>query len=84
MESLALLLLLFLTFKRQPNKMVKHTQLICRLLPTNCLSVFEHFVGLVFKGLNSNIVYQLLCELSNYINLFSIIYTEAATKDVSQ
>ena len=26
--------------------MVKHTQTIRRLLPTNCLSVFDHFVGL--------------------------------------
>ena len=32
--------------------MVKHTQKIRRLLPTNCLSVFEHFVGLALKGLN--------------------------------
>ena len=31
--------------------MVKHTQTIRRPLPTNCLSVFDHFVGLVFKGL---------------------------------
>ena len=84
MESQALLLLPFLTFKRQSNQMVKHTQLICRLLPTNCLSVFDHVVELVFKGLNSNILYQLLCELWDHINLFSIIYTEAATKDVSK
>ena len=31
--------------------MFKHTQTIRRLLSTNCLSVFDHFVGLVFKGL---------------------------------
>ena len=31
--------------------MVKHTQTIHRLLLTNCLSVFDHFVGLVLKGL---------------------------------
>ena len=37
--------------KHQPHKKVKHTQTICRLLPTNCLSVFDHFVGLVRKGL---------------------------------
>ena len=29
--------------------MVKHT--ICWLLTTNCLSVFDHFVGLTLKGL---------------------------------
>ena len=31
--------------------MVKHAQTIRRLLPTNCLSVFDHFVGLALKGL---------------------------------
>ena len=43
--------------KRQPHKMVKHTQTIRRLLPTNflmptiCLSVFDHFMLLALKGL---------------------------------
>ena len=32
--------------------MVKHTQTILWLLPTNCLSVFDHFVGLAIKWLN--------------------------------
>ena len=32
--------------------MVKHTQTIRRQLPTNCLSVFDRFVGLTLKGLN--------------------------------
>ena len=36
---------------RQPHKMVKHTQTICQLLLTNCLSVFDHFKGLALKGL---------------------------------
>ena len=31
--------------------MVKHPQTIFRLLPTNCVSVFDHFVGLALKGL---------------------------------
>ena len=31
--------------------MVKHTQTIRRLLPTNFLSMFDHFVGLTHKGL---------------------------------
>ena len=38
---------------RQAHKMVKHTQTIRRLLPTNCLSVFDHFVWLALKGLMS-------------------------------
>ena len=32
--------------------MVKHTQTIRRQKPTNCLSVFDHFVGLMRKGLS--------------------------------
>ena len=40
------------SFERQPHKMVEHTQTIRRLLPTNCLSVFDHIVELEIKGLN--------------------------------
>ena len=32
--------------------MVKRTQTICRLLLTNFLSVFDHFVGLALKSLS--------------------------------
>ena len=32
--------------------MVKRTQTIRRQQPLNCLSVFEHVVGLALKGLN--------------------------------
>ena len=39
---------------RQPHKMVKHTQTIRRLQPTNVFSVFDHFVGLAHEGLNCN------------------------------
>ena len=39
------------SLKRQPHKMVKHTQAIRPLLLKNCLSVFGHFVGLELKGL---------------------------------
>ena len=39
-------------FKRKPHKMVNHTQTICWLLPTNCLSMFDHLVGLALKGLS--------------------------------
>ena len=34
--------------------MVKHIQTIRRREATNCLSVFDHFVGLALKGLNKN------------------------------
>ena len=34
--------------------MVKNTQTIRRQQPTNCLSVFDHIVGLELKGLNKN------------------------------
>ena len=39
-------------FQHQPPKMVKHAQTFHRLFPANCLSVFDHFVGLALKGLN--------------------------------
>ena len=41
-----------LTLQSQTHKMVKHTQTIHWLLPTNYLSVFKHFVESAFKGLN--------------------------------
>ena len=34
--------------------MVKHTQTICPLLLMNCVSVFDHFVELAFKGSKDN------------------------------
>ena len=43
-------------FKRQLHKMVKHTQRIRRLLPTNCLSVSDHFVGLALKELKEELL----------------------------
>ena len=36
--------------------MVKHTQIIRRQKPTNCLSVFDHFVGLALKGLKNMLI----------------------------
>ena len=41
-------------FKHQSQKIVKHNQTIRRQQLTNCLSVFDHFVGLVLKGLRSD------------------------------
>ena len=40
-------------FKRQLHEMVKHTQTISQLLPTNCLSVLGNFVKLTLKGLRT-------------------------------
>ena len=39
--------------------MVKHTQTIRGQQPTNCLSVFDHFMGLMSKGLK----FFLYCSL---------------------
>ena len=36
--------------------MVKHSQTIRRQQPTNCLSVFDHFVRLTLKGLSNRVV----------------------------
>ena len=53
--------------------MAKHTQTIRRLLLTNCLSVFDHFVGLTREGLD------ILClppgSISNAATTLSKDYT---------
>ena len=41
-------------FKSQNRKMAKHTQTISRLLPTNCSSVFNHFVVFAIKSIVQN------------------------------
>ena len=43
-------------FKRQPLRVVKHTQTICRLLLKICLNVYDLLVGLVIKGLRTSIL----------------------------
>ena len=59
--------------------MVKHTQVICRLMPTNCLSVFDHFVGLALKGLKTrSVLVKIPCRESRDskslgLNTFDII-----------
>ena len=47
--SITISVIIFYPIKRQPHKMVKHAQKIRRQQPTNCLSVFYHFLGLVLK-----------------------------------
>ena len=68
--------LLHYTFKRQPHKMVKLTQTIRRQQPTNCLSLFDHFVGLALKGLYSSsnvLVRSQQCNtLKQYPELYAI------------
>ena len=45
--------------------MVKHTQTIRRLLSTICLSMFDHFLGLVFEGLELCINSRFLANLQS-------------------
>ena len=53
--------------------MDKHTQKIRRQQPRNCLSVFDHFVGLALKGLNLHemklkVLFQFVCiEFLTYV-----------------
>ena len=52
--------------------MVKQTQTIRRQKPTHCLSLFDHFVGLAFKGLKAlRFPYRKKVETVNYIRLVS-------------
>ena len=41
---------IFKSFKCQPHKMVKHTQIIRRQFADDLFSVFDHFMGLALKG----------------------------------
>ena len=52
-------------FKRQPHKMVKHTQIIRRQQPTNCFS--DYFVGLELKGLKRFFYYLLHLSIANVV-----------------
>ena len=69
-------------FGTNPTKMVKHTQTVCRLLPTNCLSAFDHFEA--FSGFSGKIMF-LFCNsrwafqntiyryLNTHLTTFSIV-----------
>ena len=37
--------------------MVNHIQTIRRQKPRNCLSMFDHFIGLALKGLTTNSIF---------------------------
>ena len=50
--------------------MVKHTQTIRRQQPTNCLSLFDHFVGLALKGLSNSFVNQILRSRTSRLIVF--------------
>ena len=56
-----------------PTKMVKHTQTIRRLLPTNSLSVFNHFVGLALKWIALSLFLRLTCFCYCYISIFDVL-----------
>ena len=56
-----------LTLKGQPHKMVKHTQTIRWQQATNCLSVFDHFVGVVLKELNVPLCFSKQGDVFNLV-----------------
>ena len=54
---------IFNPLSANPDKTVKHTQTIRQLLPMNCLSVRDHFVGLALR-VNSFLVKRVPLNLS--------------------
>ena len=52
--------------------MVKHTQTIRRQQPTTCLSVLDHFVELMLKGLNQMIGRCDLKDKNNFLLPFHV------------
>ena len=57
----------------QPHKMDKLIKTISRLLPTNCLRVFDHFIGLTLKGLTYDklIHSRTIFLIQNFLTSFS-------------
>ena len=55
--------------------MVKHLQAIRQLLPTNCLSVFDQFVGLVLEKLKM-VMLKLAKKRLMMILMISVIAVE--------
>ena len=53
--------------------MFKHTQTIRQLLPTNCLSVYDQFVGLALKGFKTSLG---ITEQRNKTSLYSEAYSK--------
>ena len=56
--------------------MVKHTQTIRLLWPTNCLNMVDHFVGLALKELmfmNNEIVKQIPANIGSMALLGAVI-----------
>ena len=64
-------------------RMVKHTQTIRRLLLTNCLSVFDHFMRLALKGLRliDYEVNKVIIELLMFDRIFTVILTASYISD---
>ena len=50
--------------------MVKHTEIVRRKQSTNCLSLFDHFVGLALKGLNGSVDGMLI--FSDYLRIVNL------------
>ena len=63
--------------------MVKHTQTIRRLLLTNSLSVFDHFMRLALKGLRliDYEVNKVIIELLMFDRIFTVILTASYISD---
>ena len=51
--------------------MDKHTQTIRRQQATNWLSLFDHFVGLAFKGLRASVIFLWFCISSCFVTMFN-------------
>ena len=63
--------------------MVRHTQKFFRLVPRNCLSVFDHFVGLPLKGFREQIVH-VPHNLTNKFQPLDLSVNKAAKAYVSE
>ena len=51
--------------------MDKHTQTIRQQQATNWLSLFDHFVGLAFKGLRASVIFLWFCISRCFVTMFN-------------
>ena len=71
-------------FRCQQYKLVKHTQAISRQQPFNCLSVFDHFLGLTLDFIgdlsDSNVSFKDLFRL--YAVIFSNMFHQGYLQQI--
>ena len=73
----------FKPFSANPTKWTNTLKQSVGKLPTNCLSVFDHFVWLALKELIFDILWNILCHFLNNHSMVSQLFLVAAVRPFS-